>query len=563
MNDPGTDQPRDPAASARRVEYVSELLLVAALCWLFFFFGLSTFGLVGADEPRYAQVAREMLDRGDWITPVLYGEPWLEKPIGYYWGAIIGYKLFGVNDWGARFPGAAAGTLMTVFLYFWLRRFRPGTQLDGVAIAVTTAFVIGFSRGASMDIQLTAPFAVGMLSWWGWYETRRRAWLALFYACIAIGTLAKGPVAAFLAGLLILIFAALRRDLRLVLRTLWVPGILIYLAIALPWYVAVQHATPQFFREFILQHNLDRFATNRYFHQQPFWYYVPVVLAGLVPWTVFAVAAVVDQVRKLRRAHELTETQSLGTFLAIWALVPIVFFSASHSKLPGYILPCIPPFAVMTALYLRERKNAGVRPPAWVAALHALLPAGLMAAVIVAPSVMLRIRPASQTITAAFVAGLLVAAAVLFVVQRGGYGLVRRATVAPIALALVFLVRLGGPLADATQSMRPLAAEIRSSRLHDAPIVTFDTPRQVEYGLAYYLNRPLGGPALQEFSAEHPNAFPQCGSYLVVTKRGSGGALEAIAGGSAVIEPLRRTSRSPIPWELHSLTQHCPSAEPK
>ncbi len=122
-------------------------------------------------------------------------------------------------------------TVMVFFIYVWARRFRRGMQLDAALITAASVIIIGFARGASTDMPLTATFTIAMLSWYGWYESQNRAWLLAFYAFAGLGTLAKGPVAVFLAGLIIVAFAALRRDWRLVLRTLWLPGIMLYLAV--------------------------------------------------------------------------------------------------------------------------------------------------------------------------------------------------------------------------------------------------------------------------------------------------------------------------------------------
>src|SRR3954468_13435332 len=179
---------------------VLEVVLLAACCGFLFFYGLGSFGLVGADEPRYAQVAREMLARHDWVTPVLYGQPWLEKPILYYWRAMVAFSVFGVNDWAARLPSATLAALMAMFTYFWAWKFRPNARLDAALMMVSSVLVIGFARAASTDMSLAAPLTIGMWSWFAWYKTRYRGWLAVFYVFIALGMLAKGPVAPFLAG---------------------------------------------------------------------------------------------------------------------------------------------------------------------------------------------------------------------------------------------------------------------------------------------------------------------------------------------------------------------------
>ncbi len=297
---------------ARRTLWL-ELLTVAGFCAFLFYFGLDAFGLVGADEPRYAQIAREMLARHDLVTPILYGSPWLEKPPLYYWRAMEAYAVLGVKDWVARLPSASAATFMIFVVYFFARAFRPGSQLNAALITAASAGVIGFARGAGTDMHLAAAFVVGMLAWWAWHLTDKKRWLAVFYFFMALGTVAKGPVAPFLAAVIIIIYAAVRRDWKLVPRTLWLPGIALFLAAALPWYIAVQMQNPGFLREFILQHNLERFSTNRYHHRQPFWYFVPVYLVGLMPWTALFVGAFVDAVRARRRLEPHTsKTGSCG-----------------------------------------------------------------------------------------------------------------------------------------------------------------------------------------------------------------------------------------------------------
>ena len=148
----GSGVPREPRPR-------TDWLLLAGFCGFLFFYGLAYFGLVGADEPRYAQVAREMLARHDWITPTLGGKPWLEKPPLYYWQAMLAYRLFGVSDWAARLPSAVDATLMVIAIYLFFRRFRPGSQLDAALMTVSAAGIIGFARAASMDMALAASFS--------------------------------------------------------------------------------------------------------------------------------------------------------------------------------------------------------------------------------------------------------------------------------------------------------------------------------------------------------------------------------------------------------------------
>src|SRR5438105_6943211 len=286
-------------------------------------FGGDQVGLVGADEPRYAQIAREMLhvhtqvcqqynagvlprglhlrdvegsvrclDAGT-VTPILYGHPWLEKPALYYWRAMGFFMEFGVSDWSARLPSATGAFLLIFMIYLHMRRFRPGGQLDAAIITASCVAIVGFARGASTDMQLAAPFCIGMLGWYAWYETGKKFWLFDLYFFGAAATLAKGPVAPFLGLGIILLFLGLRREWSAIRRTIWWPGVLLYLVMMLPWYIAVQRENPTFIEEFILNHNLKRFATDLYQHRQPVWYYLVVILVGLMPWTVIAIRPVV------------------------------------------------------------------------------------------------------------------------------------------------------------------------------------------------------------------------------------------------------------------------------
>src|SRR5271166_1313539 len=250
----------------------TDVLLLAGFCAFLFVYGMGQFGLIGADEPRYAQVAREMLDRHDWITPTLGGHAWLEKPPLYYWQAMAAYSVFGVSDVAARIPAAVDATLLVIAVYLFFRRFRRGVEVDAALITASCAGVIGYAHAASMDMALAATFSVGILSWWAWRESEKRIYLGLFYFCMALGMLAKGPVAPFLAAVVIVLFALAARELRFVLKSLWLPGVVLFCAIALPWYVVVQMRNPEFFREFIVQQNLGRFSENLYHHPEPFWY---------------------------------------------------------------------------------------------------------------------------------------------------------------------------------------------------------------------------------------------------------------------------------------------------
>jgi 4-amino-4-deoxy-L-arabinose transferase-like glycosyltransferase len=490
-------------------------------------FGGAGLGLVGADEPRYAQIAHEMLGRfdsahtvagrlGACVTPYLYGRPWLEKPALYYWRAMFVFQEFGVHDWSARLPSASFAFIMVALIYLHMRRFRPGGHLDAALITVACAGIIGFSRGASTDMQMAAPLSIGLLGWYAWYETDSKFWLFDIYFFTGVATLAKGPVAPLLAIIIVFAFALLRKEWSIVARSVWWPGIALYFAITLPWFIAVQHDNPTFFREFFLEHNLERFATNRYQHAQPFWYYIAVVLLATMPWTVIAIRALIDGAQtsvaewRLRRLNPGKPAPSrpgdaFPEFLVLWAIIPIVFFSFSQSKLPGYILPSIPPITILTGDYLFRKRKPGLN--RWELLGHAAL-CGLMTMFALLLPWFVAHGPELPP-TRALVVALLASAgaALLIIVVVKGYGVARlRLATMGVLVVLMFFLYGVGPfypvpavastkrvihLLDKSYSARPLAERLALLAPQDETIAVFRVRRDVEYGLAFYRNREV------------------------------------------------------------------------
>jgi len=491
-------------------------LLLAGFCGFLFFFGLAYFGLIGADEPRYAQVAREMLLRHDWITPTLGGKPWLEKPPLYYWQAMLAYSIFGVSDWAARLPSAVDATLMVVAIYLFLKRFRPGFQLDGALMTASAAGVVGFARAASTDMPLAATFTIALLAWYAWYESESHRYLAIFYCFLALGMLAKGPVAPLLAAMIIVIFAAAKRDLWLLLRTLWIPGILLFCALALPWYITVQMRNPEFFRIFIFEHNLARFGTNLYHHPEPFWYYVPVTLIGLIPWTVFMAASLAESIRVwwAERQQMLRSEDALNVFLVIWLIVPIVFFSLSQSKLPGYIVPALPAGTLLLAEYVRRRVTDDERPSFFLIVLHSIVAALPIVPALMIQYIVLQHRiPWGKAATISFTFAAVLAIGIAITLRtKLGFGGLRFITLVPVVLAVAAILRLGAPALDSTLSVRPLASEISHLENKPLPLAVSGVSRQTEYGLEFYRNQIID---------RYESGQVPAGEHLVVAPEGS------------------------------------------
>jgi 4-amino-4-deoxy-L-arabinose transferase-like glycosyltransferase len=464
---------------------IPDWFLLIAVCAFFFFWKLAAFGLIGADEPRYAQVAREMLERHDWITPTLGGTPWLEKPPLYYWQAMIAYGLFGVSDWAARLPAACDATVLVIGVYWLVRRLRRGSELDAALVLATCAGLVGYARAASMDIALCATFTLAMLSWYLWIERRDRKFLALTYLFVALATLAKGPVAPFLGFLVIACFAAVHKSAGILRRSFWLPGIALFLTVSTPWYMAVQLRNPQFFRVFILEHNLARFGTNLYHHPEPFWYYVPVTLLGWVPWAVLLIAGLVWWMRNSKGTPD-----QLNTLLVIWITVIVLFFSISQSKLPGYVLPAIPAGAVLVSQWIRTR--TGDRPTPAIAAPHSLAAGALVFPALMIQYILLDAHNlwSRAALVPAMVAFVLLLS-IFLLLWKIGWRTLRAATLAPAVVVTAVVLRFGSASLDQKLSARPVSDELSRYDHRHLPIATMLVPRETQFGLDFYRNQVM------------------------------------------------------------------------
>jgi 4-amino-4-deoxy-L-arabinose transferase-like glycosyltransferase len=493
---------------------IREWLLLIGFCVFLFFYGLGQFGLLGADEPRYAQVAREMLERHDWITPTLGGRAWLEKPPLYYWQAMVAYRLLGVRDWAARLPSAVDASLIVLGVYLFLRKLRPGLHLDGALMTASVAGIVGFAHSASTDMPLAAMFSVAMLAWYAWWETSQKKYLGLFYFFMGLAALAKGPVAPILAAAVIVLFAAAARNARIVLRTLWIPGVVLFFLIALPWYVAIQLRQPEFFRVFILEHNLARFGSNLYHHDQPFWYYLPVALLALIPWSAFVVASFYEIARAwwAERTRLFESGDALNFFLVLWLLVPILFFSLSHSKLPGYILPAVAAGPLLVAEYVRRHVGNDERPSVLLNTLHALTAAApLVPALNIAYLVLQhRLSWGRGTIVASAMALAVAVGIAVTLAGKLGLRLLYFVTLIPVVLAVAALIRIGSPTVDQTLSARPVARQLSEMEMKPLPLAVLDVRRETEFGLAFYRNQVVSRYEMQQVpSAEHLLVAPE------------------------------------------------------
>jgi 4-amino-4-deoxy-L-arabinose transferase-like glycosyltransferase len=330
--------------------------------------------LIGPDEPRYARVAVEMARSGDLVTPTLQGQPWLEKPALYYWMAAGAFRVLGETETAARLPSFLAALMLTGVTALM------GARLYGGAAGLHAGFVIGtsllafaYGRAASMDMLLAASVtaSIGLLALDTLGIAGRMAVPAAF-VCAAVATLAKGPLGALLPALAAGGYILAARDWRFLRRVLSPINWLLFFVVAAPWYALVIRAQGHAFVDtFFLEHNVQRFTSTIHRHPGPVVYYLPVLLAGLFPWSGLVVPALAIVRPRGNRAD---------LFVLCWLVLPLVFFSLAGSKLPGYILPCLPPLAIWIG-HAADRLVRGDRVPGTrVAGLLTVILAAVIAA---------------------------------------------------------------------------------------------------------------------------------------------------------------------------------------
>jgi 4-amino-4-deoxy-L-arabinose transferase-like glycosyltransferase len=313
------------------------LVLTGALLLL----RLGTVPLLGPDEPRYVRVAVEMHRTGDWVTPTLGGEPWLEKPILYYWLAGGAFSALGENEWAARLPSVAAGLLLVgATALFGARLFGRSAGLHAGFVAGTSILVFAFGRAATMDM-LLAAFSTLAIGFFGLalLGIAGRLAVPVAWLCMALATLAKGPIGLLLPLLVVGVHSAASRSMGPLRKAFSPAGIAVFGLVAGPWYALVTLDQGRAFLDtFLLNHNLARFTSTVHHHPGPVLYYLPVLLVGVFPWSGLVLPAMA-RLRPLGRGADL--------FALVWLLAPLAFLSAAGSKLPGYVLPCVPPLALL------------------------------------------------------------------------------------------------------------------------------------------------------------------------------------------------------------------------
>ena len=318
------------------------------------FYRLGAPVLFEPDEGRNAEKAREILVLNDWITPHENFHAVLDKPIFFYWLIALSYRLFGVSEWAARLPSVLAAFGCIVMVYFFVRRWWGEWESRwSVLVLVSSAGFFVFSRLVIFDMTLTAFI---MLALCAFYHAAREsespaswATCAIFYGALGAATLTKGLVGLIVPGMIIVFYLLLTNGWRILGKMRLLSGVVLFLLIVTPWYILVETQNPGYLRYYFWDEHFGRFATKKFDRSSPWYFYLYVVPLGLLPWTFLLPATVGFHWR--RRLDDRT------LWLMLWALLPILFFSMSKSKLAHYILPSFPPMAILLGVAVSRMLN--------------------------------------------------------------------------------------------------------------------------------------------------------------------------------------------------------------
>lgn len=321
----------------------STLLCLISLIVLFH--GLGSAALFEPDEGRNAEKAREILLLGDWVTPHQNFLPTLDKPIFFYWLVALCFKIFGLAEWSARLPSvlSAVGCL---FLVYRFARIQWGMweALWSCLVLVTSVEFLVLSRIVIFDMTLTLFIAWALMSFYAAQKADRSTsrnihWLTM-YAAMGAATLVKGLLGVIIPGMVIFFYLLFSRKWRLLSRMKLVLGAIVFIAIVAPWYAWVEVRNPGYLRYFLWEEHFVRYLTSNFSRTRTWYYFFVVLGVGFLPWSLILPVTIRSLWKRL--------ADELSLFLALWVILPFIFFSASHSKLPHYILPIFPALALLT-----------------------------------------------------------------------------------------------------------------------------------------------------------------------------------------------------------------------
>lgn len=349
-----------------------KILIILSLflaTFLLYFVSLGSYALMEPDEGRYVEIPREMLESGDYITPRLNYVHYFEKPPMLYWLNAISFKLMGQNEFAARFATASLAILGAMSVGILTGTFIG--FLGGVlsyVITVTSLLYYAIGSITITDMPLSAFMTIALVAFFIAHKKESRIGYLAFYLSLAFGVLTKGLVAIVLPAAIIFCYIVLTHQWKLFYKSLYIPGLILFFSITVGYFYTVCAKNSDFFYFFFIREHFLRYTTKIHSRYQPFWYFLPIIPAGMVPWTAFLPS--IFSKNGLRGDTE-KDKKHLFIYVSLWFCIIFLFFSFSNSKLIPYIVPCFPPLAVLISANLAkmQEKNTvfgGVKIWLWI-----------------------------------------------------------------------------------------------------------------------------------------------------------------------------------------------------
>ncbi len=360
-----------------RNSHFTALLYWAAMLFIWFF-ALGLRDLISTDEGRYADIAMEMLQTGDWITPRLNGLLYFEKPPLQYWASAIGFSIFGFNDFTARLWPGLTGFLTVISVWFTAKRLWGSLAGEYAALVVVScAWMFTNSHFLTLDMGVSFFLALSLCCFLlaqDAQESHQQAWwMRACWAAMAGATLSKGLIGLLIPGASLFFYSVINRDIKPWLRMQWISGLSIFLLLAAPWFYLVSVRNPEFAQFFFIHEHVERFLTTTHQHEGPLWFFIPDLLIGLLPWTSLLFVMLIAGWRKTDLDGDKKSVFNPKRFLIVWCGFIFVFFSISGSKLPSYILPIFPALGLLVAPLLASYSAQALKKHLAVPVLFGLL----------------------------------------------------------------------------------------------------------------------------------------------------------------------------------------------
>ncbi|HPD97380.1 MAG TPA: glycosyltransferase family 39 protein [Synergistales bacterium] len=333
------------------------ILFLLILTTILYLVALGSHGLLDPDEGRYSEIPREMIESGDYITPRLNYVAYFEKPVLHYWLTALSFKVMGQNEFAGRFWPAIMA-LGGVFVTYWLANRMNGARSAFLSAWILATSLVYFAIGQIniTDMPLSFFMTLSLAGFWMGHRRDRRFFL-LFYAGMALATLTKGLIGIVLPAGVTFWWIVLTRKWSVIKDTLYLPGIALFFLIGTPWFVLVCLENPDFFNFFFIQEHFLRYTTKMHGRFEPWWWFIPILLVGLIPWTGFIPGAVKKAFPST--LSKPTHQERGNLFLLLWFAIIFAFFSLSSSKLIPYIIPVIPPLAILAGNFLDGLMDRG------------------------------------------------------------------------------------------------------------------------------------------------------------------------------------------------------------